>query len=116
MSVALQELRQQMLRDIKILSDAQDVPGLLSFLGAYLIHDRDQVRSSMSAQLRTLAAFGFAAILCMPAQTCSTTLRTEQLASLHVGRDVACCPVLKQSHTLSADGCCAGVHGWRHPG
>lgn len=33
-----------MLRDIKILSDAQDVPGLLSFLGAYLVPDRDQVR------------------------------------------------------------------------
>lgn len=42
-----------MLRDIKILSDAQDVPGLLSFLGAYLIHDRDQVGSSIS----TIAAW-----------------------------------------------------------
>jgi serine/threonine protein kinase len=41
----LQEMRQQMLRDIKILSDAQDVPGLLSFLGAYLVQDRDQVRA-----------------------------------------------------------------------
>jgi hypothetical protein len=44
----LQELRQQMLRDIKILSDAQDVPGRLSFLGAYLVHDRDQVGSNIS--------------------------------------------------------------------
>lgn len=33
-----------MLRDIKILSDAQDVPGLLSFLGAYLVPGRDQVQ------------------------------------------------------------------------
>lgn len=32
-----------MLRDIKILCDAQDVPGLLSFLGAYLVQDREQV-------------------------------------------------------------------------
>lgn len=39
----LQEMRQQMLRDIKILSDAQDVLGLLSFLGAYLVPDREQV-------------------------------------------------------------------------
>lgn len=39
----VQEMRQQMLRDIKILSDAQDVPGLLSFLGAYLVPDREQV-------------------------------------------------------------------------
>lgn len=42
----LQEMRQQMLRDIKILSDAQDVPGLLSFLGAYLVQDRDQVKGA----------------------------------------------------------------------
>lgn len=39
----LQEMRQQMLRDIKILSDAQAVPGLLSFMGAYLIPDKEQV-------------------------------------------------------------------------
>lgn len=41
--LVVQELRQQMLRDIKILSDAQAVPGLLLFLGAYLVPDRDQV-------------------------------------------------------------------------
>jgi hypothetical protein len=32
-----------MLRDIKILSDAQNIPGLLSFLGAYVVPGRDQV-------------------------------------------------------------------------
>eukprot|EP00775_Hariotina_reticulata_P010657 gene10657-10816_t len=37
------EQRQQMLRDIKILSDAQAVPGLLSFLGAYLVPKKEQV-------------------------------------------------------------------------
>jgi hypothetical protein len=36
-------MRQQMLRDIKILSEAHDVPGLLSFLGAYLVPEREQV-------------------------------------------------------------------------
>jgi hypothetical protein len=36
-------MRQQLLRDIKILSDAQDIPGLLSFLGAYVMPGRDQV-------------------------------------------------------------------------
>lgn len=40
----LQEMRQQMLRDIKILSEGHDVPGLLSFLGAYLVPEREQVR------------------------------------------------------------------------
>jgi len=41
--VVPQEQRQQMLRDIKILSDAQAVPGLLSFLGAYLVPKKEQV-------------------------------------------------------------------------
>jgi hypothetical protein len=45
-----------MLRDIKILSDAQDVPGLLSFLGAYLVQDRDQVGVSSRALPRTQSA------------------------------------------------------------
>lgn len=42
--LVLQEMRQQMLRDIKVLSEAQQVPGLLSSLGAYLVPQRDQVR------------------------------------------------------------------------
>ncbi|WIA39746.1 hypothetical protein OEZ86_005805 [Tetradesmus obliquus] len=37
------EMRQQMLRDIKILSEGHDVPGLLSFLGAYLVPEREQI-------------------------------------------------------------------------
>jgi hypothetical protein len=37
-------MRQQMLRDIKILSEGHDVPGLLSFLGAYLVPEREQVQ------------------------------------------------------------------------
>jgi transketolase N-terminal domain/subunit len=44
----LQEMRQQMLRDIKILSEGHDVPGLLSFLGAYLVPEREQVRLLIS--------------------------------------------------------------------
>lgn len=39
----VQEVRQQMLRDIKILSDAQQMTGLISFCGAYFIPKTDQV-------------------------------------------------------------------------
>ncbi len=36
-------MRQQVLRDIKILADAHEVPGLLSFLGAYFEPAKQQV-------------------------------------------------------------------------
>eukprot|EP00878_Enallax_costatus_P018731 GHUV01019736.1.p1 GENE.GHUV01019736.1~~GHUV01019736.1.p1 ORF type:complete len:354 (+),score=114.64 GHUV01019736.1:326-1387(+) len=37
------EIRQQMLRDIKILADAKQVPGLINFFGAYFIPKTDQM-------------------------------------------------------------------------
>ncbi|KAF8058924.1 MKK3 [Scenedesmus sp. PABB004] len=42
-SMANEEVRQQMLRDVKVLADADDVPGLIRFLGAYVVPARDQM-------------------------------------------------------------------------
>jgi hypothetical protein len=67
-------MRQQMLRDIKILSDAQDVPGLLSFLGAYLVPDREQVGLQEGSRPRSCTPVLLPAVVCQPAGTCACSL------------------------------------------
>jgi hypothetical protein len=62
-----------MLRDIKILAEGHDVPGLLSFLGAYLVPEREQVGQLWSSTLRAHVTKGSssAAAELQPAAECA---------------------------------------------